>query len=207
VQLTFGMPFQAHQSAFERPIPAIPVVLPARQPPQPTGPVRRGVRNFLGSMYSLMFHSRMENPSQAESSAPVLTALPVEAAPPFVEPAVPRSMSVWPRHYAPRRRIRPWVVGAVGLFIIVLGWVGMFARVHQEAAIEMMAARNPTSVRGLSILEDRYRDFKTRWQLFSDQSNKDAENLFRRTEEEYLALEARFTKRERSGGSRVTTTI
>src|SRR5205085_1647686 len=126
----------------ERPIAAIPVARPVPQPPQPTGPVRRGVRNFLGSMYSLMFHSRMDNPSQAQSHSSVLTPLPGEAELPVAEPAAPEPMPAWPP-YAPKRRLWPWVLGGVGLFILVLMLLAVTVAFHAESPRPAMTAAVP----------------------------------------------------------------
>jgi hypothetical protein len=54
VQRAFGLTFPSGGVAADEP----PLALPADEPARPTGPIRRGVRRFLGSMYSLMFDSR-----------------------------------------------------------------------------------------------------------------------------------------------------
>jgi hypothetical protein len=209
IQLAFGLPFQPHDRAFERPIAAIPVARPTPQPPQPTGPVRRGVRNFFGSMYSLMFHSRMEHPSQPAFHSSVQTQPPGDVEDPAaIESGAPNPVSSWPGPTEPKRRIWPWVVGTVGIFLFV-SLILLIARSFDSqrspaTAFPANGGSRPT-MRGLSILEDRYRDFKTKYPLIWFE--KDVEEIFRRTEQEYLALEARFTKRERSGGNRVTVTI
>jgi hypothetical protein len=60
--------------------------------------------------------------------------------------------------------------------------------------------------RDMTILEERYRDFGAQHDLRYPYKDE-AREVFRKAEEEYLALEARFTKRERNGPNRVTVTI
>jgi hypothetical protein len=56
VQAAFGLPSRSGAGDPDEPLLALPADAPAR----PTGPIRRGVRHFLGSMYSLMFASRWQ---------------------------------------------------------------------------------------------------------------------------------------------------
>jgi hypothetical protein len=60
VQALFGLPYSPAGSPFERPL----VLAPVPEPPRPTGPVRRRVRGFLGSMYSLLVKSRPPQESE-----------------------------------------------------------------------------------------------------------------------------------------------
>ncbi len=208
VQLAFGLPFQQHEAAFERPMAAIPVARPAPQPPQPTGPIRRGVRSFFGSMYSLMFHSRMENPSSPAGSAPVLTALPADAALAAAQYVAHDPLQSWPEHRRSRRLIWPWIViGILALLVsAVLFQVFVFGFRSKAVWLEAQRAASVRPSQGMTILEERYRDFITQRDLLYP-FKQEVEAVFRKSEAEYLALEARFTKRERTGPSRVTITI
>jgi tRNA A-37 threonylcarbamoyl transferase component Bud32 len=198
VQLAFGRPFHPHERAFEAPLAAIPVAAVALEPPQPTGPVRRGVRDFFGSMYSLMFHSRMDVPSQPEPSAPVRTGLAAEAARPS---PVPRMPARQPPHPATKRHTVLWVVCIVLVTgIIVGGIVGTTGIVMAPRIFSTM----PVS-RG--ILTDKYHDLNTTLHFDRYGFGGDVQRVFESTEQEYLALEARFTKRERKGDGHLTVTI
>jgi hypothetical protein len=61
VQAAFDLPFRSGGGASDEPL----LALPADDPTRPTGPVRRGVRRFLDSMYSLMFASRAHSGDDA----------------------------------------------------------------------------------------------------------------------------------------------
>jgi tRNA A-37 threonylcarbamoyl transferase component Bud32 len=205
VQLAFGRPFQSSAGAFEGPFIPMAVAAPAPEPPRPTGPVRRGVRAFFGSMYSVMFHSRMETPTRTESAAALPSAIPVETPRRPAAAPSPVAMPAWQPRPKPKQSIWPWVAVIIGLFFLVMMMLAIGVAFYSEARSPATVATMKPTGQGLSILEDRYRDFRTKWGLQWFQT--DAEDIFRRTVEEYLALEARFTKRERDGAGRLTITI
>jgi hypothetical protein len=205
VQIAFGQPFEPHERAFERPIDAIPVARPATEPPQPTGPVRRGIGAFVGSMYSLMFHSRVENPTAQLNSGAERAANPVESLPGDRAPALsPRPMAM---RSPPRLRSKGhagwWVFGVVAVILMFLGLAFFSMRMAPVREAEMARAEAGSMV----ILGNRYRDLVTTTHLDNFGFGGDVRKVFQSTEAEYLALESRFTKRERKEGNRVLVTI
>jgi predicted Ser/Thr protein kinase len=199
VQLAFGRPFQSSAAAFERPLVPMAVAVAAPEPPRPTGPVRGGVRAFIGSMYSLMFHSRMEQPSQAAHAGPVLTALP---AAPLARPAEdPRLAPAYrpspvPARSVPKRRAWLWITClALGFLVIVI--LGGILMSSAQPRVTWLPPKGELASQ--SILQDRYRDLATTLGIdrFGRQFEDDVRAVFESTEQEYLALEARFTMREK----------
>jgi hypothetical protein len=210
VQIAFGQPFERHDYAFDRPMAEIPVALPASEPPQPAAPARRGVRAFVGSMYSLMFHSRVDQPVSAAAHAD----RPAEAAPMDRGPA-PLARHVAARQMAmrvpPRERSKIhtalWVFGIVAVVTLLV--VGAIA-IYSVRTAERMRALRAFEERGsgkMTILGGRYRDLATTLHLDRFGFDDDVRRIFESTEAEYLALESRFTKRERKEGNLIRVTI
>jgi tRNA A-37 threonylcarbamoyl transferase component Bud32 len=210
VQIAFGQPFEQRESAFERPMADIPVAIPANEPPQPTGPARRGVRAFVGSMYSLMFHSRVENPSsqKADPAAPNANRAVAEPAARgqalFRGPAAVRG----PVQTPAKGHTLLWVFCIIAVVaLLVSGAVAILTtRQAAQRALEMRAQAE-YGFRDMVILGNRYRDLVTTTHLDQYGFGPDVERVFRSTEAEYLALESRFTKRERKEGNRVRISI
>jgi hypothetical protein len=190
VQLAFGQPFERHQSAFERPIAAIPVALPASEPSRPAVPARRGVRAFVGSMYSLMFHSRMENPNPRTTT---------EGAPEAI-PAVAMAMGHRPAPIPPRgpRTLHTvlWVFCIIAVVTLLVGGAVAIVSVRLANRAMEMGLFEEFGPGKMTILGSHYRDLVTTVHLDRYGFHDDVRRVFESTEAEYLALEARFTKRE-----------
>jgi tRNA A-37 threonylcarbamoyl transferase component Bud32 len=207
VQLAFGMPFQQHERPFEAPMAAIPVAAVAPEPPEPTGPVRRGVRDFLGSMYSLMFHSRVDVPRRSEASAPVLTAQPANRAEPISSPRMYERQPAMglPHRPTAKRHTVVWVVGIVLVTALIVGGIVATTSMTEMRLREMLT--RSMSPRQHGILMDKYDDLNTTLHLEQWGVRDDVRKVFESTEQEYLALEARYTKRERKADGHLTVTI
>jgi tRNA A-37 threonylcarbamoyl transferase component Bud32 len=202
VQIAFGRPFEQHEPAFARPMADIPVAIPA-DPPQPTDPPRRGVGAFVGSMYSLMFHSRVENPSAKD----VDHGLP-NARPAAVGPRVGRMPLDAPGRRSPKSHTVLWVICIIAVVVLLVGGAVAIFGVREAAqrAMEMRAFAEGRS-KDMVILGSRYRDLITTTHLDTFGFGDDVHKVFQSTEAEYLALESRFTKRERQEVDRVRITI
>jgi predicted Ser/Thr protein kinase len=208
VQLAFGRPFQTSAGAFERPFIPAATPAPAADPPRPTGPVRRGVRAFFGSMYSLMFHSRMELPSRTAHPAPVPTAHP--SPPPERLAEEPQlALAYRPRPVAPRPepKKKSWLwIMYLALSLLVIALIGGLIASSRSPAVLW----KPTGKEGpQSILRDKYRDLATTlgFDRFGHQFENDVRAVFESTEQEYLAMESRFTKREKDAKGHQKITI
>jgi tRNA A-37 threonylcarbamoyl transferase component Bud32 len=210
VQIAFGQPFERHDYAFDRPMAAIPVALPASEPPQPAAPARRGVRAFVGSMYSLMFHSRVDQPASAVAHADrSAEPAPMDRGPaPLARHVAARQMAM---RVPPRERSKVhtalWVFGLVAVVTLLVGGVVAIFSVRQAGRWMEMRAFEEHGSGKMTILGGRYRDLVTTVHLDRFGLGEDVRQVFESTEAEYLALEARFTKRERKEGNRIRVTI
>jgi tRNA A-37 threonylcarbamoyl transferase component Bud32 len=197
VQLAFGRPFHPHERAFEAPVAAIPVAAVAIEPPMPA---RRGVGAFLGSMYSLMFQSRLDLPAQSEASAPAVAAVSASSA----DPGRALRTHVPPHRPTAKRNTVAWVVGIVLASILIVGSVvvtlGAWMGGRPEVAWKSVPIQH-------GVLMDKYNDLNTTLHFEQYGLRDSVRRVFESTEQEYLALEARYTKRERKADGHVTVTI
>jgi tRNA A-37 threonylcarbamoyl transferase component Bud32 len=197
VQLAFGRPFHPHERAFEAPVAAIPVAAVATEPPMPA---RRGVGAFLGSMYSLMFHSRLDVPAQSEASAPAVAAVSANSA----DPGRALRMHVPPHRPTAKRNTVAWVVGIVLASILIVGGVvvtlGAWMGGRPEVAWKSVPVKQ-------GVLMDKYNDLNTTLHFEQYGLRDSVRRVFESTEQEYLGLEARYTKRERKADGHLTVTI
>jgi tRNA A-37 threonylcarbamoyl transferase component Bud32 len=216
VQLAFGLPYQSHAGAFERPFVLSPVARPAPRPEARRQPeqARGGVRGFLGSMYSLMFQSRMEpqpgessvDSRQSSSSSVVAAAFP-EAIPVALaaEPAAMRPPSAVLKkqgHLGTGRM----VLLIIGIFFAILLFLAFLYALARAKAPMARKSATPIELSEPSLLGQKHHDLETTLHLSRWGVGRDIDEVFRTTESEYVQLEARFTKLERDQG-RVTVTI
>jgi tRNA A-37 threonylcarbamoyl transferase component Bud32 len=224
VQLAFGLPYQSHAGAFERPFVLSPVAPPAPRPEprRMPEPAPGGVRGFLGSMYSLMFHSRVE-PSPAESSVhPRLSTGPVPGPVADYPEAIPVALAADQAAMGRERMQPPRKRGTFGghAFLLVLGLflafllvIGFFAIVFGGKSVAMraqaVAEREATrATQQMALLTRKQNDLLRTLHFNSDWGvGRDIAEVFRSTEAEYVQLEARFTKREPTAFGRATVTI
>jgi tRNA A-37 threonylcarbamoyl transferase component Bud32 len=209
VQIAFGGPFEQHEEAFERPMADIPVATPAVEQPQPTGPARRGVRAFVGSMYSLMFHSRMENPSAQGSDADAANPAVIRPINPRPFPRPGAAALSPPARPASKSHTGLWVLcilSAVGvLALAALAIIGVLRSERARMAEQLAWAEHGGGK--MVILGDRYRDLVTTTNLDRFGFGDNVRQVFQSAERDYLALESRFTKRERKERNRVRVSI
>jgi hypothetical protein len=221
VQLAFGLPYQSHAGAFERPFVLSPVAAPSPRPgprrtPEPAG---GGVRGFLGSMYSLMFQSRVE-PGPKESSidsgqefspSAVAAEQYPEAIPVAFQsnPAARQAAVVAPskKESSSVGRLVLIVLGILFAFLLFLAFMWAL----RTSSPPLTAKKTTTAVwldsSKLPLLGQKHHDLETSLNLQNNwQVSQNVTEIFRSTEAEYVQLEARFTKRERNIG-RVTVTI
>jgi tRNA A-37 threonylcarbamoyl transferase component Bud32 len=201
VQLAFGQPFRAG-GAFEQPS----VGARAAPAPQPTGPVRRRLRGFLGSMYSLVVASRPQHESLgAEANSPSAANFPLPA------PEAPRAAYI-PRPEkgsATGSRRRAWLLwgglalGTLLTLCIVVESV-VRARAQRELAEHARLVQN-TVPQG--VLKPQYTNLVTTLGLDRYGLERQVGEVFRTTEDEYLALESSFTKRERDTDGHLKVTV
>jgi tRNA A-37 threonylcarbamoyl transferase component Bud32 len=236
VQLSFGLPFQAGQRAFERPLaferpvpqprpnadPARPTPVPAAAPPQPTGPVRRGVRDFIGSMYSLMFHSRMETPRREPQETSAQRTGPVAGPAVQSEAAIPWAVAAnepKPEDHDPADPSHPGRQGH-SLWLVLLFCLGIFFAASLVIVIlftgrsMVVPMKSTTAIKTdgrepRGLLQQKHLDLQTTLGLPQWQGDviRDIALVFRSSEEEYMALEARFTKRQKVEGRPLKVTI
>jgi hypothetical protein len=161
-------------------------------------------------MYSLMFQSRVDQPASAVAHAD----RPAEPAPIDRGPA-PLARHVAARQMAmrvpPRERSKVntalWVFGIIAVVtLLVVGAIAIFS-VREAARMRELRAFEVHGSGKMTILGGRYRDLATTLHLDRFAFDDDVRRIFESTEAEYLALEARFTKRERQEGNRVRVTI
>src|SRR5262249_50068393 len=148
-----GLPYQSHAGAFERPFVLSPVAPPAPRPePRRTPePARGGVRGFLGSMYSLMFQSRVEQPPKASSVVSRPAASPSGAGVADYPEAIPVAFAANQAGKQPAPRIGPRqerhstgraVLITLGIFFaFVFLFLGFLYALARSTAIPMTAKK------------------------------------------------------------------
>src|SRR5262249_152891 len=100
-----------------------------------------------------------------------------------------------------------WVFGILAVVtLLVGGTVAMFSARQAARMMELRALDEHGSAK-MTILGGRYRDLVTTVHLDRYGFGEDVRHVFESTEAEYMALEARFTKRERQEANRVRVTI
>jgi tRNA A-37 threonylcarbamoyl transferase component Bud32 len=155
--------------------------------PVATIPRQRGLRGFFGSIYSLMVHSRVEHEVEPEADLAALRVLP----------AGPRQ--------APRSRV--WIIwlaagGAILLASLVALWLAF-------SGPRWIGPAEEDDRRPQVVLKKEYEGLVTTLDLHENTLPKASSvaEVFRATEEEYLALESRFTKRQRDDAGHLKVTI
>jgi tRNA A-37 threonylcarbamoyl transferase component Bud32 len=169
-----------------------------RAPPrQTTGPIQRRLRGFVGSLYSLMVHSRVEQ--RAESRAEMDSREPVVVA---AAPAQPRSKPDHPRR-AKRGSWLFWLGTGAAILILSLLAFGFALLLSESKSNWNLSQERPPFV----VLGSEYESLVTTLGLDSYIMAPRVREVFQATERDYLALEARFTKRQRDHGGNLKVTI
>ena len=151
-------------------------------------------------MYSLMFQSRMDVPAQSTSSAPAMAAVPANSA----DPGPALRMHVPPHRPTAKRHTVAWVFGIVLVSILIVGGVVVTLGAWMGGRPEVVWKTGPIQH---GILMDRYNDLNTTLHFEQYGSRDSVRRVFESTEQEYLALEARFTKREWQDKNHLRVTI
>ncbi len=166
-------------------------------PRQTTGPIQRRVRGFVGSLYSLMIRSRVNHPAESKAEMDLREPSVVAA-----RPSLPRSKPDQP-HRAKRGSRLVWLGAGATILIFSLLAFG-FALLMSESKRDLNLLPERTQ---LIVLNSEYESLVTTLQLNSYAMTPRVRELFQATEKEYLALEARFTKRQRDHGGNLKVTI
>jgi hypothetical protein len=161
-----------------------------------TGPIRRGLRSFLGSMYSLMVRSRVEHEVEpgTETDPALPTVIPAEKCDPKSEPDHPRRA----------KRGRGWLVWLVGGAILA---ASLFAFVLMVLQFQSSEDRGHLERERQVVLRSEYKGLVAALKLDQRGLMPNVADIFRATEADYLALEARFTKRQRHPNGHLKVTI
>jgi hypothetical protein len=187
VQIAFGQPFRSGGGAFEPPVAAV------SPPRRLAGPVRRKLHAVFDSMYSLVVGSRLKHESQATGAAsPSAAALHYSE---FYDRSESRLDSE-NRGWAWLK----WAALAFGL-LLALAIAGSItvtvlrARAEREQAERAAMLAQNSQPQG--VLRQNHDDLVRVMRLGRYGLDKPVGDVFRSTEDDYLDLEARFTKRER----------
>jgi serine/threonine protein kinase len=167
-------------------------------PRQAIGPLQRRMRSFFGSLYSLMVRSRLKH--RAESKAEMDLREPSVIA---VAPAFPRSK---PDHSLRAKR-GGWLFWlATGAAILIFSLLAFgFALLVSESKSDW---NRPHARSQLVVLSSEYEGLVASFPYLDKyELTHRVHDIFQATEKDYLALEARFTKRLRNHGGDLKVTI
>lgn len=166
-------------------------------PRQTTGPIQRRLRGFVGSLYSLMIRSRVEHPVESQ--------IEIDAREPEVVAAAPSEPKS--KLYHPRRAKRGswlfWLGAGAAILIFSLLAFG-FAFLLSQSKSDWDRHHDRTQ---FVVLSSEYESLVTTLHLDVNGMTPRVREIFQATEKDYLAMEARFTKRERRYGGDVKVTI